>query len=62
MEMSESVKLWPSTSLEWTEFEWTGLEKIVSNTDKDSIGLGWKRSSKHKCNFVASSLQLVREE
>ena len=49
------------TGLDWTVLKWTGLEKIVSNTDNDSIGLGWKRSSKNKCNFVALSLQLVRE-
>ena len=54
------------TGLNWKgcqqSLDWTGLEKIVSNTDNSSIGLGWKRSSKNKCNFVALSLQLVRED
>ena len=44
--------------MSWT----TRLEKIVSNSDNNSIRLGWKRSSKNKCNFVVLSLWMVREE
>ena len=40
------------TGLDLSGLEWTGLEKIVSNTHTNSIGLGWKRSSKNVSSIV----------
>ena len=50
--------------LDWTGLDSSGMDwKILSATQTpNSIGLGWKMSSKNKYNFVALSLQLVREE
>ena len=57
-----SVFLSLTVNNRWTGLDSSGLVNIVSNTDTNSIGLGWKRSFKNKCHFVALSLQLVREE
>ena len=51
-------------SLDWTGLDSSGLDWKRSSATQtpNSIGLGWKMSSKNKYNFVALSLQLVGEE
>ena len=47
-------------SLDWTGLDSSGMD-WRQHRHQNSIGLGWKMSSKNKYNFVALSLQLVRE-
>ena len=51
-------------SLDWTGLDSSGLEWKRSSATRtpNSVGLGWKMLSKNKYNFVALSLQLVREK
>ena len=47
-------------SLDWTGLDSSGLDwkRSSATLTPNSIGLGWKMSSKNKYNFVALSLQL----